>query len=373
MEKNNWKRTVLVMIEKVTRQEVEKNASKWPPLCNGIYHQPKRPGRGKYMIGLLLACSVAFSTPVMASEDTSINLTENEKEQDMAQITGGEMLDLFSDEENNQLDTMAVPDKWEPNNTLETAYPYDKLPVLTTTITCSTDLYRLGMRYGSLDSPDDVDWYTVDLTANQKYFVDLRNVGETNWYIELYYSDGKNRCYYTTNPSEKPVYEKKPEKYLSFTAEYTGTYYIKIANGGDWVDDMDYFFYVGPVTQYFDLELPTGSTTINGNGYRTYICNLKNQVVPAHTSIVKMAIVDNFPNGNVCTEVDKYMMAGGRTYYNRTGYTEIQGMAGESLGQLWFIGGKCASSEHFTRWGGTLIGRFQCEMETYPGNELDLQ
>ena len=36
MEKNNWKRTVLVMIEKVTRQEVEKNASKWPPLCNGI-------------------------------------------------------------------------------------------------------------------------------------------------------------------------------------------------------------------------------------------------------------------------------------------------------------------------------------------------
>ena len=102
MEKNNWKRTVLVMIEKVTRQEVEKNASKWPPLCNGIYHRPKRPGRGKYMIGLLLACSVAFSTPVMASEDTSINLTENEKEQDMAQITGGEMLDLFSDEENNQ-------------------------------------------------------------------------------------------------------------------------------------------------------------------------------------------------------------------------------------------------------------------------------
>ena len=67
------------------------------------------------------------------------------------------------------------------------------------------------MRYGSLDSPDDVDWYTVDLTANQKYFVDLRNVGETNWYIELYYSDGKNRCYYTTNPSEKPVYEKKPK------------------------------------------------------------------------------------------------------------------------------------------------------------------
>ncbi len=43
MKKSSWKRTVLMMVEKVTRLEVEKNASKWPPLCNGIYHQPKRP------------------------------------------------------------------------------------------------------------------------------------------------------------------------------------------------------------------------------------------------------------------------------------------------------------------------------------------
>lgn len=36
-------KTVLKAVEKVTRQEVKKNAFGWPPLCTGIYHQPKRP------------------------------------------------------------------------------------------------------------------------------------------------------------------------------------------------------------------------------------------------------------------------------------------------------------------------------------------
>lgn len=43
MEKNNLKRSILKVVEKIIRVEVEKNDSYWPPLCNGIYHQPKRP------------------------------------------------------------------------------------------------------------------------------------------------------------------------------------------------------------------------------------------------------------------------------------------------------------------------------------------
>lgn len=33
----------LKLIEKITRQEIERNAFGWPPLCTGIYHQPKKP------------------------------------------------------------------------------------------------------------------------------------------------------------------------------------------------------------------------------------------------------------------------------------------------------------------------------------------
>ena len=34
---------VLAFVEKVMRVKVEKNTHRWPPLCMGIFHQPKRP------------------------------------------------------------------------------------------------------------------------------------------------------------------------------------------------------------------------------------------------------------------------------------------------------------------------------------------
>ena len=38
---------LLKVVEKVARVEVEKTISGWPPLCTGIYHQPKRPQKNE--------------------------------------------------------------------------------------------------------------------------------------------------------------------------------------------------------------------------------------------------------------------------------------------------------------------------------------
>lgn len=35
--------TILRAVERVARNEVEKNIYNWPPDCAGIFHQPKRP------------------------------------------------------------------------------------------------------------------------------------------------------------------------------------------------------------------------------------------------------------------------------------------------------------------------------------------
>lgn len=35
--------TVLKAVERVARNEVQKNCYKWPPDCMGFFHQPKRP------------------------------------------------------------------------------------------------------------------------------------------------------------------------------------------------------------------------------------------------------------------------------------------------------------------------------------------
>lgn len=43
MKKSSLKKNLLKAVEKVTRGEVQNVVYGWPPLCTGIYHQPKRP------------------------------------------------------------------------------------------------------------------------------------------------------------------------------------------------------------------------------------------------------------------------------------------------------------------------------------------
>lgn len=39
--------TVLKIMERIARNEVEKNCYDWPPVCAGFFHQPKRPKNEK--------------------------------------------------------------------------------------------------------------------------------------------------------------------------------------------------------------------------------------------------------------------------------------------------------------------------------------
>lgn len=265
------------------------------------------------------------------------------------------------------------PDECEPNDTIFTAYPYEQVPVVNEKLTNINQLFGLGMRHAGLHSATDEDWYSIDLTAGETYFVDLRNIRPSNWYIELYYLSNNGGYYYTTNPSEVPAFENWHEKYFYFEAQNTGTYYIHITSGGEGMDEMHYFFYVGPAIQYFDIEgMPTGgSVQIFGNGYQTYTCDLREDV-PATTAIVNLYVVSSFLQGTECSEVEVYMSAGGKTYYNASGglSNAINNIAGAPLGQIWTIGGRCANGLHYTRWTARLYGRFACIMAPFPGNEV---
>lgn len=346
----------------------------------------------KRIIGLVMASCMLMSTSVMAAEDESIKTEEHtimsEEEageslqeislslQEPKEFNYNEKKTILSDKlEDTPQPYTTTPDDCEPNDTFQTAYPYNSVPIVKSELTSNNDLYGLGMRHAGLHSADDEDWYYTNLTAGQKYFVDLRNIGKTNWYIEVYYLRAdQTGYYYTTDPEEMPVFEKWQEKYFYFTAQDTGKYYIRIANGGDWSDTMHYFFYVGPAVQYFDIvDMPTyGGTQIFANSYQTYTCDLRGVAVPATTAIVNLYMTDSFSQGKICSEVQKYMSAGGKTYYSPNGGTSnvIGNINGASLGQLWTIGGRCAKGTHFTYWSGRLNGRFACVMEPYPGNEV---
>ncbi|MCM1266567.1 MAG: pre-peptidase C-terminal domain-containing protein [Bacteroidales bacterium] len=340
--------------------------------------------RRKQVLSVALVCSMLFGIPVMAAEENIENdqgveavsvewLRSVDAEKAEPKYLSPEQMEELSANDGIDLQ-VTVPDDFEPNNTYQTAYPYDQVPILQNTLTSKYDLYYLGMRSAGLHSASDEDWYTINLTAEETYFLDIRNVGNTDWYIELYNLAPDKLYYYTTNPAEEPIYSKKSEKYLYFTAKDTGTYHIRVANGGDWSNQMYYFFYVGPAVQEFDIvDMPTyGSVNIYDRDYKTYTCDLRGVAVPEYSSIVNMNITDTFPKGKVCNEVEKYMSASGKTYYNRSGGGSgiINGINGAPLGDLWTFGGRCAKGSHDTTWSGVLNGRVVCLMAPYPGNEL---
>ncbi len=339
----------------------------------------------KRILSLTLVCSMLLGMPVMANEGEAISSYDTEAasleylesielpKHKAIRLSKAEVSELI-DKEGKKTRT-TVPDDYESNDTVSTAFPYNKVEMVNRQLTSRNDLFGLGMRQAGLHSEDDEDWFSIKLTAGEEYFVDLRNIGKSNWFIELYYFDSNGEgYYYTTDPEVMPVFEKWPEKYFYFTAEDTGTYYIRITSGNDWSNVMYYFFYVGSPIQYFDIvDMYTyGSAQIYGGGYSTYTFDLRGESVPAITAIVNLTMTDSFPRGKECTEVARYMSAGGKTYYstNGSGSGIVNGISGVSLGQLWTIGGKCSNGKHLTDWSCQLNGRFGCIMEPYPGMEV---
>lgn len=332
------------------------------------------------LVGGMLFSMTAFAASeetldYSVSEDVAIEYLESFRldKIDPINMNEEEVAALFSGDGDIQPHVTA-PDDCEPNDTISTAYPYDQMPIMTPQLTSRYELFTLGMRYAGLHSEEDEDWYSVSLIAGEDYFVDIRNLG-SNWFIQLYYikSDGTG-YFYSTDSENMPVFTNKSEKYFYFTAEDTGTYYIRVSNGGDWSDEMYYFFYVGPAIQNFDIVgMPTyGGVNLLGDDYRTYTCDLSGLAVPAQTAIINLSMSDNFGEGTICPEVDKYMRAGGKTYYSTVGSKSnvINNITGVPLGQVWTIGGKCSKVIHYTNWSGNLNGRFACIMAPYPGNEV---
>ena len=249
--------------------------------------------------------------------------------------------------------------------------------VLSVANTFSVTPVIVGKRYITTKTKEadrHEDWFYTSLTAGETYFVDLRNVGRRDWYIELYYlgEDLDSSYFYSTNPEYNSVYKGAAEKYFYFTAKDTGKFYIRICSGNDWVDSMYYFFYVGPAIQTFDIvDMPTyGGVNLFGTAYQTYTCDLRN-AFPSTTAIININLSDSFSKGT-CSHLSKYMSAGGRTYYNTPGDNAIKGITNASIGQLWTFGAKCSQNTHSgVHWSGRINGKFKCIMEPYPGNELD--
>lgn len=258
-----------------------------------------------------------------------------------------------------------TPDKYEPNDTKETAYSYDSIPVINNSISMEGSLYTLGYKSANLTNANDVDWYKVNLNQDTTIFADLRNLGNANYNMRVYYTDANGKeWYYST---EKQVFNGKPEKYINFKAPITGTYYVKIYSLGD-DGTSNYYFYIGPKykrTFYItNLQLP--GTQIWGTDYIGSLVDMKNYF-PKTATIRHISLSNKVSGKNVV--LDKKIQIGTKSYYSQDGSEEIYGMTGVSLYDVYYFAAK--GSKNVGYWVPEVNGSFFCDMNPYPGNEVE--
>lgn len=131
--------------------------------------------------------------------------------------------------------TEIKPDAYEPNNSIEEAYPYSNTKKLT------GNEFIEGYRNSNCHVEGDEDFFYLTLYSGTKYDVVLKNLYGCDRHIYLWKenSDGT----WTRWKNEKQE-TGKPEHYY-FTPLVTGKYYIQIAGGEP--DSASFFFAVEKV------------------------------------------------------------------------------------------------------------------------------
>lgn len=254
-------------------------------------------------------------------------------------------------------------DAYEPNDTVATAYNYDKIPEM------NHHFFANGFKSANLHTVDDEDWYYTTLTAGETYFLDLRNIGSTRGFnISIFYFNDDNTFDYLTSVGDERFVDN-PEKYYYIKMNKSGRYYVCITGDGINTSLMNYFFYIGDVERTFTYTAPAGGIQVFGSTFQTGKKLDLTNLVPKNSEILSMSLSNDF-SGKTCTECQKKIVAAdGRAYYSsNSGGTDILNISGkQKLDQVWSISARCTSNTHVTNWTPTITARYKCFMQPYPG------
>lgn len=326
---------------------------------------------------LMLAAILSFSVPVAAADFGDTGDVEITKMKENVPIAELESL-LSNSNANpkagfNLASTLSTSeraaDAYEPNDTKETAYNYDKIPTMNTNV-----LFSNGYKSANLHTVGDEDWYYTTLTAGKKYFLDLRNIGSTRGFnISLIHYNDDGTIDDIVSSINDTKFENRPEKYYVYTPSKSGKYYVRITGDGVNVSSMNYFFYIGEKERTFTYTAPVkAQIPVFGKTYQTGKQFDLTNAVPKNSVVLSMSFSNKF-SGTKCTECQKKVVAAdGKAYYSSaSGGTEILNISEkQNLDQAWTISARCTSNMHFTNLSTTITARYRCEMQPYPGNEV---
>lgn len=247
----------------------------------------------------------------------------------------------------------AQDDLYEYNDTMQRAYQYENIPVITNTVTTMGDRFTVGFKSAYLSGVDDIDWYKTTLNSG-RVFVDIRNLRtNVDYNIELYDSNGN-----LINSTENS-FSGKSEKYFYYICPRRATYYIKIySNSG--VQSSNYFFYVGAERYSFNIKnLQVPACNLFGSSYKKTSINLSNYL-PANSSASALTISNDLASGSGSVDKQVYI---NRTYSMGTS-TYVSFGSNVNLNRTITLYGKMSNNGAGT-WVPKISGYVTCNMSPY--------
>lgn len=130
---------------------------------------------------------------------------------------------------------MIEPDPYEPNNTIDEAYPYSR------TTTLSGNEFIRGYKNSNMHIEGDEDFFYIYLDSGVTYDVILKNIYDEPRHIYLWKQNNDGTWTRWQKAVQNPG---KPEHY-HFTPSVWGKYYIQITGGAP--EALYYFFCVEKV------------------------------------------------------------------------------------------------------------------------------
>lgn len=231
--------------------------------------------------------------------------------------------------------TSVFKDQYEDNNTIETAYPYEKCTKMT------GDTFREHYISANIHDEEDLDIYTINLVAGEEYFFHLKNLVK-DYDLAVVTPDISGAYTDVRTGSEEEFFYIKPEQ--------SGKFYVVVFGKGQPYTSLNYFLYAGKSVMTKTLNEDAGlSIKFNGAGLSNYyVYDLTNKIRP--NSWVKRFEID-YSGSGYWIGFTKYLKSESGSVYTNKGFhlMDIPEYS-ERADQKWQIAGRVHQGNSYFLW-----------------------
>lgn len=260
----------------------------------------------------------------------------------------------------------STPDRYESNNTWQTATNYSNTVMINDSISHAGSLFTLGFRSANLTTPNDIDWYKQTFRANTQGRAIIKNLGGANYDFQIFYLNNTTGQLESVAAYSEYNGSTSTEKAKWFNVNRAGTYYMMVFSNGDDSNSYYYFYFnERNKREVFNINnVQLGGSYIYGSTYMGMTYNLANYF-PEGAIAHSLYVTENL--SGKYQRIDKQVVtADGKHLSSINQSGEIFFLSTLYLDQRMTIKGKSTRGD-FIFWAPVLKGKFYWSVQPHAG------